>query len=66
MICRFAKAKPRYEKRQFPSSVINAGDGWYEHLTQALQDVNTIKEKKEKLQGFTVVIVGDVAHSRVA
>ena len=48
------------------SSVINAGDGWHEHPTQALLDLFTIKEKKEKIQGATIVIVGDVAHSRVA
>ncbi len=48
------------------SSVINAGDGWHEHPTQALLDLYTIKEKKEKIEGLTIVIVGDVAHSRVA
>ncbi len=48
------------------SSVINAGDGWHEHPTQALLDLFTIKEKKEKIEGLTIVIVGDIAHSRVA
>ena len=48
------------------SSVINAGDGWHEHPTQALLDLYTIKEKKGKVEGLTIVIVGDVAHSRVA
>ncbi len=48
------------------SSVINAGDGWHEHPTQALLDVYTIKEKKKKFEGLIVIIVGDVAHSRVA
>jgi len=48
------------------SSVINAGDGWHAHPTQALLDVYTIKEKKGTLEGLIVVIVGDVAHSRVA
>lgn len=48
------------------SSVINAGDGWHEHPTQALLDLYTIKEKKEKIEGLTIVIVGDIAHSRVA
>ncbi|MDT7041117.1 aspartate carbamoyltransferase catalytic subunit [Candidatus Nitronereus thalassa] len=48
------------------SSVINAGDGWHEHPTQALLDLFTIKEKKGRLAGLTVAIVGDVAHSRVA
>lgn len=66
MICRFAKTNRRYEKCQFPSFVFYAGEGWREHSTHAIQDVNTIKEKKETLQGCTVVIVGDVSHSRVA
>jgi len=48
------------------SSVINAGDGWHEHPTQALLDVYTIKEKKKQIEGLIIVIVGDVAHSRVA
>jgi aspartate carbamoyltransferase catalytic subunit len=48
------------------SSVINAGDGWHEHPTQALLDLYTIKEKKGKIEGLTIVIVGDVARSRVA
>jgi aspartate carbamoyltransferase catalytic subunit len=52
--------------RSVRSSVINAGDGWHEHPTQALLDVFTINEKKGRVEGLTVVIVGDVAHSRVA
>ena len=52
--------------RSVRSSVINAGDGWHEHPTQALLDVFTIKEKKGRVLGLVVVIVGDIAHSRVA
>jgi aspartate carbamoyltransferase catalytic subunit len=48
------------------SSVINAGDGWHEHPTQALLDLFTIKKKKGRLNNLIVAIVGDVAHSRVA
>lgn len=48
------------------SSVINAGDGWHEHPTQALLDLYTLREKKRDFKGLKVVIVGDVAHSRVA
>ncbi|HET6673870.1 MAG TPA: aspartate carbamoyltransferase catalytic subunit [Nitrospiraceae bacterium] len=48
------------------SSVINAGDGWHEHPTQALLDLYTIRERGMDFQGLRVVIVGDVAHSRVA
>jgi aspartate carbamoyltransferase catalytic subunit len=48
------------------SSVINAGDGWHEHPTQALLDLFTLREKKLEFKGLRVAIVGDVAHSRVA
>ena len=48
------------------SSVINAGDGWHEHPTQALLDLFTLRERKLAFPGLRVVIVGDVAHSRVA
>ena len=48
------------------SSVINAGDGWHEHPTQALLDLYTLREKKLEFRALTVVIVGDIAHSRVA
>ncbi len=47
-------------------SVINAGDGWHEHPTQALSDLFTIKEKKGQVRDLHVAIVGDLAHSRVA
>jgi aspartate carbamoyltransferase catalytic subunit len=48
------------------ASVINAGDGSHEHPTQGLLDLFTIREHKGKIEGLTVTIVGDVAHSRVA
>jgi len=47
-------------------SVVNAGDGWHEHPTQALLDIFTLKEKLGRLEGIKVTIVGDIAHSRVA
>ena len=47
-------------------SVVNAGDGWHEHPTQALLDIFTLKEKLGKIEGLSVSIIGDVAHSRVA
>lgn len=47
-------------------SVINAGDGLHEHPTQALLDIFTILQHKEKVDGLTVTIVGDIKHSRVA
>jgi len=46
--------------------VINAGDGAHEHPTQALLDCFTVKQEKDRFDGLTVAIVGDIAHSRVA
>ena len=46
--------------------VINAGDGAHEHPTQALLDLLTVLEEKGRIDGLTVAIVGDIAHSRVA
>jgi len=47
-------------------SIVNAGDGWHEHPTQALLDILTLKEKLGRISGLNVSIVGDIAHSRVA
>ena len=52
--------------RSVRASVINGGDGWHEHPTQALLDLYTLREKKLEFRGLRVVLVGDVAHSRVA
>lgn len=48
------------------ASIINGGDGSHEHPTQALLDLYTMREKKGHIDGLKVVIVGDIAHSRVA
>jgi aspartate carbamoyltransferase catalytic subunit len=48
------------------ASVINAGDGWHEHPTQALLDCYTIKQRLGSLDGLRIAIVGDIKHSRVA
>jgi aspartate carbamoyltransferase catalytic subunit len=48
------------------ASVINAGDGWHEHPTQALLDCYTISERLGTLQDKRIAIVGDIKHSRVA
>jgi len=45
--------------------IINAGDGYHEHPTQALLDLHTIREAKGYLKGLNIIIVGDIAHSRV-
>ncbi|MFA4993097.1 MAG: aspartate carbamoyltransferase catalytic subunit [Candidatus Omnitrophota bacterium] len=52
--------------RALDISVVNAGDGWHEHPTQALLDIFTLKEKLGKIKGLNITIVGDIAHSRVA
>jgi aspartate carbamoyltransferase catalytic subunit len=53
--------------RRVSCAVINAGDGWHAHPTQALLDLFTLREVwGDDLVGKTVVILGDIAHSRVA
>ncbi len=47
-------------------AVINAGDGQHEHPTQALLDALTIRRRKQRIEGLTIAICGDVLHSRVA
>jgi aspartate carbamoyltransferase catalytic subunit len=47
-------------------AVINGGDGTHEHPTQALLDALTIRRRKGRLEGLSVAICGDIAHSRVA
>lgn len=47
------------------SVVVNAGDGMHEHPTQALLDAFTIRERKGRLDGLKVSIIGDLLHSRV-
>ncbi len=46
--------------------VVNAGDGPHEHPTQGLLDILTIRQRRSSLQGLTVALVGDIAHSRTA
>jgi aspartate carbamoyltransferase catalytic subunit len=48
------------------ASVINGGDGWHEHPTQALLDCYTIRQQRGRLDGLRIAIVGDIRHSRVA
>ena len=54
------------ESEQISASVINAGDGWHAHPTQALLDLFTIRERLGRIGGLRVAIVGDILHSRVA
>ncbi|HZN04728.1 MAG TPA: aspartate carbamoyltransferase catalytic subunit [Candidatus Polarisedimenticolia bacterium] len=60
-----ASGAPHFLARHCRSAIINAGDGWHEHPTQALLDAYTIRERKGRLKGLTVAIVGDLMHSRV-
>jgi len=57
---------PHILARLLKQSIINAGDGAHEHPTQALLDMFTIREKKGRIKGLSVTLIGDIAHSRVA
>ena len=48
------------------AGIVNGGDGWHEHPTQALLDMFTLRERFGRLEGLEVAIVGDIRHSRVA
>jgi aspartate carbamoyltransferase catalytic subunit len=61
-----ASGAPHFLSRFLHASVINAGDGAHEHPTQALLDLFTIREKKGKIEGLNVTILGDILYSRVA
>ena len=58
---------PEMLARHVRAGVINAGDGWHEHPTQALLDTLTILDhlKTDDLSGKVVTVVGDILHSRV-
>ncbi len=67
VVMRHASAGAPYFLTQcVEASIINAGDGQHEHPTQALLDLMTLRDKFKDLSGLKVVIVGDIAHSRVA
>ena len=57
---------PHYLAGNLDAGVINAGDGTHEHPTQGLLDIFTIRERRGKVAGLRVAIIGDIAHSRVA
>ena len=57
---------PYLVARELTAAVINAGDGWDAHPTQALLDLYTVKERLGSIAGRKIVIVGDILHSRVA
>jgi len=67
LVVRHSKAgAAHFLSRVLKCSVVNAGDGAHEHPTQALLDLFSIREKTKRIEGLTVAIIGDIAHSRVA
>jgi len=61
-----ATGAPHFLSRFLRGSVVNAGDGAHEHPTQALLDTFTILEKKGRVEGLNITILGDILYSRVA
>lgn len=61
-----AAGAAQFLAKNIRASVLNAGDGAHAHPTQALLDMYTIREKLGKIEGVKVLIIGDIAHSRVA
>ena len=61
-----ASGAPHFLSRVLDAHVINAGDGAHEHPTQAFLDTFTIREKKGKIAGLNITILGDILYSRVA
>jgi len=57
---------PYVATKYLEASIVNAGDGWHAHPTQALLDLYTICKHKGSLKGLKAVIIGDIRHSRVA
>jgi len=66
IVIRHASAgAPHFLARHCRSAIVNAGDGAHEHPTQALLDALTLRQRKGRLKGLRVAIVGDLLHSRV-
>jgi aspartate carbamoyltransferase catalytic subunit len=61
-----ASGAPYLAAREGKFRIVNAGDGWHAHPTQALLDAYTIRSRLGDVRGRKIVIVGDIAHSRVA
>lgn len=61
-----APGSPHLLTQHLGCSIVNAGDGAHEHPTQGLLDIFTIRQVKGRVEGLTVGLVGDIAHSRVA
>ncbi len=61
-----ASLAPHFLSKNIKASVINGGDGYHAHPTQALLDTYSILEKRSSLKGLHIGIIGDIKHSRVA
>jgi aspartate carbamoyltransferase catalytic subunit len=61
-----ASGAPLQLTRWVDAKVLNAGDGWHQHPTQALLDLFTIRERLSGIEGVSVTVCGDIVHSRVA
>jgi aspartate carbamoyltransferase catalytic subunit len=61
-----ASGSPQFLADRIESAVVNAGDGQHEHPTQGLLDILTLRRKLGHVEGLKVLILGDIAHSRVA
>jgi aspartate carbamoyltransferase catalytic subunit len=57
---------PQLLAQNLECSVVNAGDGSHEHPTQGLLDILSIRQRAGRIEGLTVALVGDIAHSRTA
>jgi aspartate carbamoyltransferase catalytic subunit len=57
---------PHLLAKMLKSPVINAGDGMHAHPTQSLLDLMTVRERKGRISGIRIAIIGDISHSRVA
>ena len=61
-----ASGAPYAAAKHLRASMINAGDGWHAHPSQALLDLFTIRQYKGQTDGLKVAVIGDIRHSRVA
>ncbi len=61
-----ASGSPKYLTTFARSAIVNAGDGFHEHPTQALLDALTIKQQFRRIRKLKIAIIGDILHSRVA
>jgi aspartate carbamoyltransferase catalytic subunit len=66
VIRHMSSGAPHFLASRIKAGVVNAGDGQHAHPTQGLLDMYTMRDKRGKLAGLNVLIVGDVTHSRVA